>query len=323
MSSAAGSIDVGAAQLIRILAAMQQVMGPLPDRAHLPALDVQIVETVHGEGYTRESITFLNLYDERVTAYLYIPTHAASERTREEADRKRPCALALHPTGLPGKQIAEQKHPYAKELAQRGYIVIAPDYPSFGDQKDYDFKTSPYKSGTMKAISDNMRCIDLLQSRADVDKEKIAAIGHSLGGHNALFTAAFDKRIRVTVTSCGWTPFHFYYGGKKLTNWAQDRYMPRIRDVYESNADKIPFDFPDIFAAIAPRAVFSNSPLHDENFDVAGVKQVEPDLQKLFGDKLKIEYPDCAHDFPPEIRRQAYQFIDRELSFKPAREVPE
>jgi hypothetical protein len=31
---------------------------------------------------------------------------------------------------------------YGSELAQRGYVVVAPDYPSFGQQKDYDFKTS-------------------------------------------------------------------------------------------------------------------------------------------------------------------------------------
>jgi predicted dienelactone hydrolase len=313
---------VWAASTLSILTAMQQVMGPLPDRSHLPPLDIKITETTQGDGYTRQTISFANLFNERVTAYLYIPTHAASERTREEADQKHPIALALQPTALDGKETFENKYTYAHELAQRGYIVIAPDYPSFGDQKDYDFKSSPYKSGTMKAISDNMRCIDLLQSRDDVATEKIVAIGHSLGGHNAIFTAAFDDRIKVIVTSCAWTPFHYYYGGKKLVNWAQDRYMPRNRDVYNSDADKIPFDFPDIFSVIAPRAFFSNSPLRDENFDVTGVKSVEPQLKKLFGENLMIEHPDCEHDFPEEIRRKAYRFIDTQLKYTPAREVP-
>jgi acetyl esterase/lipase len=300
------------------LMAMQDVMGPLPDRSHLPLLDVQTRETVAREGYRRDTISFANLYDERVTAYLYIPVPVAK-------NEKRSAILALQPTGMAGKEIVDGGIPgkmsrgYAAELASRGYVVIAPDYPSFGEQKDYDFKHSKYASGTMKAISDNMRCIDLLQSRDDVDPKRIAAIGHSLGGHNALFTAAFDERIAAVVTSCGWTPFHHYYGGKKLVNWAQDRYMPRVRDVYESNPDKMPFDFAEVIGAIAPRAVFTNSPLHDENFDVEGVrlavKQIQP-LYYLLGadDRFVVRYPDCAHDFPDALRQETYQFIERTLA---------
>ena len=239
------------------LRAMQDVMGPLPDRSHLPQLDIHTREPVAREGYRRETISFANLFDERVTAYLYIPTGIAK-------GEKRPAVLALQPTGAAGKDITDggvagkASRGYAAELASRGYVVIAPDYPSFGEQKDYDFAHSKYASGTMKAISDNMRCVDLLQSRDDVDPKHIAAIGHSLGGHNALFTAAFDERIGAVVTSCGWTPFHHYYGGKKLVNWAQDRYMPRVRDVYESNHDKMPFDLAEVIGAIDPRAVLSN-----------------------------------------------------------------
>ena len=92
--------------------------------------------------------------------------------------------LALHPTGDLGKKIVDgqggpENLAYAKELAERGYVVIAPDYPSFGDLKEYDFKTDRYQSGTIKGIFDNMRCIDLLQSRPDVDPDKIGVIGHS------------------------------------------------------------------------------------------------------------------------------------------------
>ena len=61
---------------------------------------------------------------------------------------------------------------YGMELAMRGYVVVAPDYPSFGEQKDYDFKKSRYASGTMKAIADNMRCVDLLGSMAEVEGGK-------------------------------------------------------------------------------------------------------------------------------------------------------
>jgi pimeloyl-ACP methyl ester carboxylesterase len=239
--------------------------------------------------------------------------------------------LALHQTSRRGKRevTGEEGTPpnqaYAKELAQRGYAVLAPDYPSFGDYP-YDFRHSKYASGTMKGIFNHMRGVDLLQAREDVDPERIGVIGHSLGGHNAIFAGAFDQRLKVVVSSCGWTPFHEYYGGK-LAGWAQDRYMPRIRDRYQLDPNRMPFDFYEVAAALAPRAFFSNSPLGDDNFAVAGVKKAELEIRKVFAllgaaDRLQVRYPDCKHDFPPDVRREAYRFIDRVLGHTPAREVP-
>jgi dienelactone hydrolase len=307
-----------------VLSRMQAVMGELPDRSKLPPLDVRVSEEVARDGYKRLTITFANLYDERVTAYLYVPTNL-------KAGERRPGVLALQSTGMEGKDIVDGRGPrgpsraYGREMAERGYIVIAPDYPSFGEQKDYDLARSRYGSGTMKAISDNLRCIDLLQSRADVDGEKIAVIGHSLGGHNALFTAAFDTRIKATVTSCGWTPFHSYYGGKKLANWAQPRYMPRVTSAYADDPDRMPFDFPELIAAIAPRAVFSNSPVKDANFDVEGVRRGSEQLRKVYEllgvrDRYVVEYPDYEHDFTDESREAAYRFIDARLGYERQRD---
>src|SRR5699024_5532546 len=121
---------------------------------------------------------------------------------------RRPAMLALHPTGALGKKIVDgqsslQNRAYAKELAQRGYVVIAPDYPDFGDLSNYNFKSDRYQSGTMKSIFDDIRCVDLLQARRDVDPDRIGVIGHSLGGHSAMFVGAFDPRLKVIVSSCG------------------------------------------------------------------------------------------------------------------------
>lgn len=309
-----------------VLVRMQQVMGELPDRSKLPPLDLKVSETVQRDGYRRLTVSFANLYDERVTAYLYEPDGL-------KPGERRPAVLALQSTGVEGKDIMDGRGPrgpsraYGKEMAERGYVVIAPDYPSFGDQKNYDFAHSRYASGTMKAISDNMRCADLLLSRANVEPEKLAVIGFSLGGHNALFTAAFDTRLKAVVTTCGWTPFHSYYGGKKLANWAQPRYMPRVTSTYGDDPDRMPFDFAELIGAIAPRPVFSDSPLHDANFDVEGVRQASEEIRKVYDligskDRYVVQYPDHAHDFTDESRRAAYRFIDAQLGFTPKRDTP-
>ena len=72
-----------------------------------------------------------------------------------------------------------------------------------------------YNSGSMKAIYDNIRAVDLLVSLKEVDADRIGCIGHSLGGHNTMFTAALRAAHQsALVTNCGFTRFHKYYDGK-------------------------------------------------------------------------------------------------------------
>jgi dienelactone hydrolase len=172
----------------------------------------------------------------------------------------------------------------------------------------------------MKAIWNNIRAIDLLETRPEVDRERIGVIGHSLGGHNAIFTAVFDQRLRAVISSCGFTAFPDYYGGK-LAGWTSDRYMPRIRTQYANDPNHVPFDFTELVAAIAPRPFFTNSPLHDDNFDAGGVRKVIAAADEVYQllearDRLRAEYPDCAHDFPQAVRQQAYEWLDAEFRRK-------
>ena len=267
------------------------------------------------EHYIRKKITFSAEPGSVVYAWLLIP-HGAHNA---------PAGLCLHqttqigkdePAGLGGKANLH----YAKELAERGYVTLAPDYPSFGDDKtDFlrDVYARGYRSGSMKGIVNHIRAVDLLVSLPEVDSRRIAVIGHSLGGHNALFVAVFDKRIRAVVTSCGFTSMAYYYGGN-LKGWASNRYMPLISSVYHNSPKELPFDFSDILLAIAPRAVFVNAPLHDSNFDVEGVNVCLAKVKSKFPDhRLVVEHPDCGHDFPPDVRERAYKFLDRELGSTP------
>lgn len=303
---------------------MQQAMGPLPARDKLPPLNIEVRDEIVESGdVRRQTITFESGDGDRVAAYLYIPP--AKEGTR------RPGILALHQTATIGKgEVAgygkSLNQAYATELAARGYVVIAPDYPSFGDSQEYDFSADRYESGTMKGIFNHMRAVDLLAARDDVDPQRLGVIGHSLGGHNAMFVGVFDERLKVIVSSCGWTPFHDYYAGK-LDGWTSDRYMPRLRDTYKLDPDRVPFDFYEVVAALAPRGFFSNSPLGDSNFDVTGVKKAIAEAGKVYEllgarERLQVRYPDCAHDFPVETRREAYSFIDKVLGHTPTRQLP-
>jgi dipeptidyl aminopeptidase/acylaminoacyl peptidase len=200
----------------QILEGMQLAMGKLPDMKDLPSLNVQITDSLVENNYTRLTINFQAAKNERVPAYLYIPLD-------KEPDQKLPAMVVLHGTGDLGKQLVDGEstlpnRAHAKELARRGYVVIAPDYPSMGDLKNYDFESDRYESGTMKGIFNHIRCVDLLQSREEVDPERIGIIGHSLGGHNAIFAGAFDERIKVIVSSSGWTLMDYYNIGEAASD---------------------------------------------------------------------------------------------------------
>lgn len=308
----------------KIREGMEQAMGPLPTPDRRVPLDVKIISEEETPDYTRVLLTYASEPGDRTPAFLLIP-----KSVKTEPGKKHPAMLCLHPTNKDGKLqtvglVGQQTRHYGHQLAKLGFVCIVPDYPSFGDYKDYDFAQKKpgsddplYVSGTMKAIWTNTRAVDLLETLGYVDCEKIGAIGHSLGGHNALYTAVFEPRIKAVVTSCGFTGFHDYYGGK-LAGWTSDRYMPRIRDVYENNPDKMPFDFHEVLAAIAPRAIFVAAPLHDSNFDNAGVRKViaaAGGVYELLGakDKLVAIYPDCAHDFPDDVRTRVYEWLQQEL----------
>jgi dienelactone hydrolase len=298
----------------QILTQMQAVMGPLPRPDRPMPLDVRTLESVSLGAIIRRKVDYhTDSLGRRVSAYLFVPAGATG---------KQPAVLCLHQTVKIGKEepAGLGTNPdlrYALELALRGYVTLAPDYPSFGEYR-YDFDPKDgYVSGTMKAIYDNIRAIDLLQSLPDVDPNRIGCIGHSLGGHNSIFTAAFDPRIKAVVSNCGFTRFHKYYGGK-LKGWTSPRYMPRIATVYGNDPDRVPFDFTEIIAALAPRAFLASAPIHDENFEVSGVRDVieaARPIYSLYGkqDNLVANYPDCQHSFPPAARELVYAFLDRHL----------
>ena len=297
-----------------ILAGVQAVMGPLPQPKPKVRLEMKVIEETKIGDIARQKIEYhTDSADRVVRAWLFTP---------KDTERKLPAVLCLHQTTKIGKDEpaglgGNPNLHYARELAQRGYVTLAPDYPSFGEH-EFDFSPKHgYTSGSMKAIYDNTRALDLLQSLPQVDGDRLGCIGHSLGGHNTIFTAAFDTRIKAAVSCCGFTRFHKYYGGK-LAGWTSSRYMPLIASQYDNSPDRVPFDFPELLAAIAPRALLAVSPLHDDNFEVSGVKDSIASAQPIFKllgkeQNLRAIYPDSAHDFPADARKTAYEFFDEQL----------
>jgi dienelactone hydrolase len=298
-----------------ILRGMQQVMGPLPGNDKRCPLDPRVEDEVDTGTHIRRFITYAAEPGGRVPAYLLFP------KSLPGSGRKAGGILCLHPTdneighkvvvGLGGRPNRQ----YAAELAGRGYVTLAPAYPLLANYRP-DLKALGYQSGTMEAIWDNMRGLDLLETLPFVRKGVFGAVGHSLGGHNSVYTAVFDARIKAVVSSCGLDSYLDYKDGR-IAGWTSDRYMPKLL-LYQDRLKDIPFDFHEMIAALAPRLCYLSAPLRDDNFKWQSVDRIVAaarPVYKLLGkpENLIVEHPDCPHDFPDDIRHHAYELFDRHL----------
>lgn len=297
-----------------ILKAMQEVMGPLPGEEKQCPLDMKIEEEIDCGSYMRQMVSYSSEPDSRTPAYLLVPKCAMLQQ------RRKPAILCLHPTdNLLGHKVViglsdKKNRSYASELAERGFVTFAPAYPLMANYQP-DLKKLRYQSGTMKAIWDNLRGLDLLESLPYVKPHAYGAIGHSLGGHNSVYTAVFDSRIKVIVSSCGLDSYQDYNNGD-ITGWTSERYMPRLKNY---QLTEIPFDFHDLIGALAPRHCLISAPLKDSNFKWHSVNVVVEAASKVYdlydaAENLRLEHPDCDHDFPDEMRKLAYQLFDKYLN---------
>ena len=80
----------------------------------------------------------------------------------------------------------------------------------------------------------------------------------------------------------------------------------------------MPFDFPEVLAAIAPRALYIHAPQSDSNFKLESVKRCVKAAQGVYellgaADNLVAVYPPGEHGFPIEARIESYVFIDHVL----------
>jgi hypothetical protein len=135
-----------------------------------------------------------------------------------------------------------------------------------------------------------------------VDRNRIGCLGHSLGGKQALYAAAFDERYKASVAS--------ELGiGLKFSNWDSPWYFGKAL----RNAPK--FDNDQILALVAPRPfLLLAGDGADTDNSLNYINAVKP-VYNLFDakDHLKFVNHRLGHRYPPEARSVAEQFLDKYL----------
>lgn len=309
-----------------ILRGFQEVAGPFPGPEKRVPLDVRVEQETDFGRYVRRLITYAAEPGSRVPAHLYIPKQCLAPNSNSRA-RAVLCLMGTggyrHRDGV-GENLTVNTHD-GEALAERGFVAIAPAaiFLGMGSRSGLDIPYRPnleqlgYESGTMKTIWDNVRALDVLDSLPFVKKGAYGVIGHSYGGHNSIFTALFDDRIRTVVSSCGFDSFLDYRPNRwnPGEGWSQSIYLPKITTYAR---DEIPFDFHELIGALAPRPVLINAPVGDANFKWRSVARIVASASRVYSlygvsRLLRVEHPDVDHVFPPDVRKIAYSCFEAHL----------
>lgn len=180
-----------------------------------------------GRPFHLEEWSIQTLADRRAHAWVAIPKARL---------RKAPGVLALHGHGGSGEQVirGESFYWYGPKLAELGCVVIAPD---IGQHTLQHTNWSLMGERTW----DTLCCLDYLVSRPEVDPDRLAVAGLSLGGETAMYVAALDTRVQAACSS-GWLTTIQNMKRNHCPCW----HFPGL----ESH-----FDFADVFACVAPRPI--------------------------------------------------------------------
>jgi dienelactone hydrolase len=288
----------------QIREAWLKVLGPFPGTKC--QLKMEVLQTEELPTFTRQYIKYQVDEGTYTDGYLLVP---------RQHKGKLPAIVVFHSTVksqaklVAGIDESVPEKSQGVQLVQRGYVVLCPRNFIFNEGADYAGnaarlkKQHPDATGMGKMVWDGIRAVDLLQSLPYVNKDKIGVIGHSLGGKEALYSAAFDERIKAAVSSEGGI-------GLKFSNWDADWYLgPQIKQ------PDFGLENHQLLALIAPRAfLLLAGDSADNEKSWAFISAAQP-VYKLLDAPENIGWFDhhLGHRYPPQAREVAEEFLDAHL----------
>jgi len=289
------------------------LLGDLPwQHAPKPAQTVKVEE--HPTFMLEHLVLDLN-GQEPVPAYLLIP------KKRKE---KAPGLLYLHAHGgsyplgrselLNGRKVLPA---YAKSLAEMGIVTLAIDSWCFGDrasqnkqQGEWDtFKSMLWLGQVLwgMIVFDDVRSLDYLSKRPEVDPARIGAFGLSMGSTRAWWLAALDPRINLCIDLCCLTDFDELMVTRNLKGHGIYYYVPKLLKHFSTS---------QINELIVPRRHLSLNGSKDALTPPKGVEKIRDHLLPLYREHgqekdCRIELFDCGHEETPAMRALVHEWLQQ------------
>ena len=302
-------------------AKVKELLAELPEPA---PLNPRLLSTEETNQYVREKWMIQSELDCWVPLYLLIPKRGAS---------RKPAILCAHGHGPYGKDsvsgvhfddpnrklnIAQGNYNYAEQMAEDGFVTVAPDWRSFGERIAYN---NPYPGRdicnvhfiqhlilgrTLLGVNifDGMRVIDFLLTRKEVNPDKIGCMGLSFGGTMTTYLALLDDRIKAADIICYATTTEHY--AITRPNFCGSQLVPFLYKYA---------DVPDVIAAIAPKPLLIESGASDTCFWIHSSTEAHKIIKCAYEvsgypDNLWIEVSPSEHGFSG---RKAFSFFKKFL----------
>jgi dienelactone hydrolase len=253
---------------------------PMPERTPLAPV---VTKTIRKELYTVENLHFQSMPGLYVTANLYIPNHV-----------QEPLPAILYVCGHAhakeggisfGNKTAYQHH--GIWFAKHGFVCLTIDTIQLGEIEGLHHGT--YREGrwwwnsrgyTPAGVEawNGMRALDYLQTRPEVDPNRLGITGRSGGGVYSWWVAALDERIKAAVPVAGITDLHNYVIDGAVEGHCDCMFMVNTHR----------WDYPIIASLVAPRALLIANSDKDSIFPLDGVVRTHRQVQQVYS-KLGVE----------------------------------
>jgi dienelactone hydrolase len=306
----------------------------------------EILERVDLGNVIREKLVFSTGPDFRVPAYVHLPKNRAGrlpaivdlhshggmfyygkEKVTDFGDNPPPLAL-YHEQNY-------DRRPTATELARRGYVVITIDAFMFGERRALGLEQSNLSLDEVRTLNracaakestivksltfagltwpgivfwDDIRTVDYLATRPEVDPTRIGCCGISMGGYRSLFLAALDPRIRAACVA-GFMSTTRPMLRSHIDTHSFVHYLPHLHRY---------LDWPDVATLTAPRALMVLQCSRDGLFPLAGmqdaVARIAAGYKKAGCPELfSGRFYDVPHRFTLAMQDDAFAWFDRHL----------
>ena len=304
------------------LAKLLELLGDFPEPVD-PAPDV--IYSVEDRGMVRERVVFDSEAFMSVPCTVLRPIDMAP-------DSRAPAILTCHGHGPFGKEpvagnassqelrdnIAHHNYNYGEEMARRGFLTISPDLRVFGERTEprdtrpgEDECDMQFLRGMIMGIYtltlniwDMKCCVDYLQSRPEVDPDRIGMMGLSQGGTMTTFTSAVEPRIKAADIIGYVNPWERF--GISRGDFCGSQIVP---DVFKY------LDTHDIAGLIAPRPLLLEMGVFDTTFPIEDMLAGYEGVKRIYGaagasDDLWADIHPGGHAF---AGGKAFEFFEKYL----------
>ncbi len=228
------------------------------------------------------------------------------------------------------------------ELAKRGYVVISIDRFYFGERRTLfddmnslgmdlskysveDIRLANRRAGrgestlaralfwagtTWHGIAhwDDMRTIDYLITRPEVDASRIGCMGISMGSDRTNYLCALDDRIRCAV-SVGWVAALRPLIKAHIDTHSFSHFLPGLTRF---------MDLPDLLGALVPNPLLVLQCSKDALYTLESMREAVEKLKKIYAragvpELFKGKFYDQPHRFSTEMQEDAFRWFDTHL----------